>query len=138
MKKLFSVLCIMVISLIGVFSFGENKASADYSTGYQYFATEDKLWDGRITTSSSDRNVRVYVRYLWKTDGYGATRALPGDLLFRLCNEATGACTAYKDIDDYGVDYATFYGMKVGTFKLDIKDIDSDVYIYGERNIKVY
>lgn len=137
-KKITSILLVFVLSLIGVLSLGTDKASADYRTGYQKFKTEDGLWDGRITTSSADRNVRVYVRYLYQTDGYGATHALPGDLLFRLCNEATNVCTAYKDIDDYGVNYATFTGMKIGTFKLDIKDTFSGLYVYGERDILAY
>ncbi len=127
----------MVLSLIGVFSFGTDKASADTTTGWGYFATEDGRWDGKVTTTSADNNIRVHFRYLWKTDGYGANPAYPGNLWVRLCNASTGACTATKEM--YGDQtYVTFTGMKIGTFYLDVQDGFSWLYIYGERKIDAY
>ncbi|UAL53464.1 hypothetical protein LIT32_06660 [Bacillus sp. CMF21] len=135
-KKVLSVLGIMVISFIGVFSLEINKANADTSTGWGHFATEDGKWDGRITTNSMDPNVVVRVSNLWKTDGYGANQAYPSNLQVRLCNAYTGACTGWKYYEDDGS--ARFYGMKAATFNVDMKDIFSWLYIYGDRVITAY
>jgi hypothetical protein len=127
LKKVSSFVGVILLSLIGVFSFGTDEAKADYSTGYQYFKTEDGKWDGRITTNSADRNVRVIFGTVLETE--------PANLEVRLCNASTGACTGWAEM---GTEYqVTFTGMKIGTFNVDIKD-HYDFSVYGERNIKVY
>ncbi|MEJ9230339.1 hypothetical protein LAV79_12785 [Peribacillus butanolivorans] len=77
MKKLSSLFCVMVLSLIGVFSFGTEKASA---FGV-YFETEDGEYEASATTTSTNRNIKVKVDDLLRTNGYGASQAYPSNLL---------------------------------------------------------
>ncbi|MCI0768257.1 hypothetical protein [Bacillus sp. TL12] len=136
---------VMLLSLIGVFSFGESKASADYSTGWSSFHSEDGKDEGIITTSTYDRNVRIFVRGLWQAsiDGSPYITGYADQLRVRLCNISTGACTSYSRLINGGFEaghevwYVWFTGMKVGKFYVDISDIMPGRYMIGQRNILV-
>lgn len=145
LKKVSFFVGVMLLSLIGVFSFGESKASADYSTGWSSFHSADGAYDGILTTSTYDRTVSVSVRGLWQAS-FDGSAYIPGyadNLRVRLCNVSTGACTSYRELfyggyqDGHKVWNGWFYEMKVGKFYVDIADIMPGRYMIGERKILV-
>ncbi|MFB7641839.1 hypothetical protein [Peribacillus butanolivorans] len=133
LKKIASTLSVLVLSLIGMFSFGTDKARADTL----YFETEDGKYDNIISTSTRFPNVHVSVKELIRTDGYGAAQAYPSQLTVRLCNRATLACTGFKSFstyyNDYTVGLAKFYSMKVGTYNVDIRDKYTGQWVEGRN-----
>ncbi|KQU13797.1 hypothetical protein ASG65_27785 [Bacillus sp. Leaf13] len=142
MKNILSVLGVMVISLIGVFSFGTDKASADYSSGWGSFHTEDGVHEGIVSTNNTDREIVIFTRDMWRQSYPPGTRypAYAHNIKARVCNVSTNACTGYKAFTPhYNSQGAvvTFSGMKVGTFKIDISDDIYGKYVYGQRNIYV-
>lgn len=133
----------MVLSLIGVFSFEENKASAAYNYGWANFHTEDGIHEGIITTSTNDRDVTILATGLWRASyGTGYSPANSSNIKARLCNISTGACTAYKTFNPTGIPqegWVTFFGMKASTkYKVDISDNLSGAYVIGKRYIEVW
>lgn len=130
----------MVLSFIGMLSVGTNQASAAYDSGWGYFHSEDGKHEGFVSTNSTERDVLIVARGLWKASyaGSGYQPAYASNIKARLCNVSTGACTPYKIFNDNGVansGYVLFTGMYVGTYKVDISDYWTGGYVFGERRI---
>ncbi|SDW31979.1 hypothetical protein SAMN05444487_102240 [Marininema mesophilum] len=129
----------MVISFVALFTFMVVSAVPAYADNYydsKYFKTEDGKYEQTIATTSSDKNVQVYVSEIKKVKKSTGEKSdgSPSSLDVRLCNSSSGSCTSWKNLSGAAI----FTDMKAGTYYVDIKDKYASYYYYGYVGVTVF
>ncbi|MEN1938989.1 hypothetical protein AAIE21_26550 [Paenibacillus sp. 102] len=140
MKKLLSVMGLLVLSLVALFGFSE---SASAAVSRHPFETDGPArTEDNIIYASSGQTIKVKINWCANVnwDNYRAT-AMPvfrcgPALSVKLYNTSTGNYTSSKVI---GVDgWVTFTNMRRGTYYVYFTDSWSDYFFRGENTASSY
>jgi len=132
MKKVYSMISIVMIAVLAITTFGGSSAQA--SVPRFSFQTEDGKWDGEVGNPNKLANIEIDLVspiYL-KTASETTPLSNYSKLSVRLRNANTGATTSYHTFTN---GKALFTSMKTGKYYVDIKDSFTNGYVSGKIDV---
>jgi len=132
MKKVYSMVSIMIMAVLAITTIGGSSAQA--SVPRFSFQTEDGKWDGEVGNPNKLANIEIdLISPIYLKTASGTTPLSNySKLSVRLRNANTGATTSYHTFTN---SKALFTSMKTGKYYVDIKDSFTNGYVSGKLDV---